>query len=151
MLRSMDATLLGNRLREVARLHFQAQRAAIAECGAGSMECQALLELGRRGRCSQSELTGALGTDKAWVSRCVRALATQGLVRRMQDPVDRRVATLALTRAGRARARDLNRRLNALSANLVRTLAREDRAAAGRILSSLHAGLREHVRKGGAG
>jgi DNA-binding MarR family transcriptional regulator len=117
----MDYRYAGSLLREIARLHGQAQRETLACCGpTNASECTVLTELGR----SQSPLTVAdlarrLDVDKGWVSRVAEGLYQQGLVEKAQGTIDRRTVYISLTEQGKERHAQLDRALNEHSASLL--------------------------------
>ena len=78
-----------------------------------------------------TEVARRLEIDQSNASRQVRALEDQGLVTRTVDPDDRRVARLAITAAGQARARERARAvaLNDYAVALEDWSARRPRAA----------------------
>lgn len=112
-------------VREVVRLYVRAQRAH-AKCGDGSatVQCHVLTELLRDEGISQQSLVARLGLDKGWISRAVDSLVADGSVSKQTNKQDRRSVTLALTCAGRLRARALEHELNGHAANLLGRIPR---------------------------
>ncbi|MEG3630869.1 helix-turn-helix domain-containing GNAT family N-acetyltransferase [Streptomyces poriticola] len=87
------------------------------------------------------ELRGRLGLDAGYLSRMVKALQAQGMVRLGVHPHDSRLRLAELTAAGRAEVAEQNRRADALAAALLRGLdpprrreLTEALATAGRLL-----------------
>ncbi|WP_250027458.1 MarR family winged helix-turn-helix transcriptional regulator [Paractinoplanes maris] len=89
-----------------------------------------LMLLARHGSVSGSELAGMLGIGAATLTGMIDRLVVQDLVARAEDPHDRRVRRIALTRAGRdligsifnageARMRTLLSRLSAEELDLI--------------------------------
>jgi DNA-binding MarR family transcriptional regulator len=86
--------LISNRLsRGSSRLYFQL-------FGIGIIEWRTMGYLGGRTGCTAIDVSGALGLDKAAISRAVRALELKDLVR--TEPLGRRRIGLVLTSKGRA-------------------------------------------------
>jgi DNA-binding MarR family transcriptional regulator len=83
--------------RELAR----ALRGQTACCGVTAAQCHLLLELAAREPLSVSALAGGLGLDKSTLSRTLDGLAGDGLVRRDENPGDRRALGVTLTEKGR--------------------------------------------------
>ena len=111
---------LGGDLRDVARLHFQLQRATAAGCGGTTTtQCFIIGELGRSGELTLAALSRRLGLDKGWTSRAVEALVEEGLVAKETGTEDRRTIRITLTPAGRARFRALNRALDDQAARVM--------------------------------
>jgi len=94
---------LGTRLKRLGeRLQTQTQgllEHADIDLPAGHFPLLAALE--RLGAMNVGELTEALGTSQPGVTRLLDRLEAEGLVRSAQLPDDRRVRTIALTKAGR--------------------------------------------------
>lgn len=65
------------------------------------------------------ELRARLGIDSGYLSRLIRSLEAQALVRVEASSADRRVRRVRLTRAGAAERRALDRRSDALAATLL--------------------------------
>ena len=92
-------------------------------------EYRVLFEIGMEGA-TPRDLRARLGLDSGYLSRVVGALRRDGLVEAREHPADRRTKRLALTRAGRAELRRLDR-------------ISDERAAA--VLAPLDAGQRERL------
>ncbi|MFJ5271489.1 GNAT family N-acetyltransferase [Streptomyces sp. NPDC088358] len=80
-------------------------------------EARLLFELG--GGVSLRELRNRLGLDAGYLSRMVRALEAQGLVRVSVPPEDSRLRVAELTPAGRDEVEEQNRRADALAEGLL--------------------------------
>ncbi len=89
-------------------------------------EARILFEVGR-GCTSVSELRGRLELDSGYLSRLLRSLETQGLVRTIAGSSDRRYRTVRLTRRGQRQSRDLDRRSHQLAASLLQPLSARSR------------------------
>jgi DNA-binding MarR family transcriptional regulator len=74
--------------------------------------CHALVEVGRRGKCSLAELAALLGLENSTVSRTVSNLARRGLMTRIIDPSDRRFVVIFLTARGEAMFHDIEEEMN---------------------------------------
>jgi DNA-binding MarR family transcriptional regulator/GNAT superfamily N-acetyltransferase len=92
-------------------------------------------------------LRARLGLDSGYLSRLVRSLQREGLVRLDADPADRRVRTVRLTDAGRAERELLDRASDDLARSLLAPLGEAQRArlveAMGVVERLLTAGLVE--------
>ena len=62
----------------------------------------ALMRLHYGGECGVSEIASHLGLTNAAASQMVERMVQAGMVRRVEDPADRRMKTLSLTGAGRS-------------------------------------------------
>ncbi len=86
-----------------------------------------LFELGTRS-VSVRELRDRTGLDSGYVSRLLRSLEREGLVRTTVDPADARRRLVSLTAAGRAARADLDDRSEQLARGLVEPLTDGQRA-----------------------
>lgn len=90
-------------------------------------EARLLFEIGEVGEgregASLRELRARLGLDAGYLSRMVKALEGQGLVRVGVHGGDSRVRVAALTSAGRSEVAEQNRRADALAKGLLRGLS----------------------------
>jgi len=125
-------------LREVARLHVRAQRAALAGDGATATACTILTELGRGPSVTLAQLARRLRLDKSWTSRAVDQLVGDGLVTKAEGAGDRRTVALSLTRAGRAQHDRIERLLNDQVARVIERVPPAQRATVARALVALH-------------
>ncbi len=123
-------------LRDLARVYARQQRVAAACAGFSATQCHVLTALRTRPGESARTLAGALGMDKAAVSRAVRSLAEAELIAGTRDPRDGRSVRLELTEAGRARAEALH---GALDAHALRVLERVPVARRQDVVRSLEA------------
>jgi DNA-binding MarR family transcriptional regulator len=124
-------------LRDVARLHVQAQRALLACESASVTQCTILTELGRSGPVTLGALARRLRLDKGWTSRAVDQLLAEGLVSKTGGD-DRRTFTIALTRSGSVRVRRLEATLNGQVARVIARIPRAHRTGVARALELLH-------------
>jgi DNA-binding MarR family transcriptional regulator len=142
----MDEQTTGALLREVARLHSQAQRSQVACCGGTtSTQCSVLTELGHSGPVTLADLGRHLGLDKGWTSRVVEGLVTEGLVDKEPSPTDRRTVIVGLTPMGKRRYQELNETLNAQSGRVMSRIPAAGRAGVLRALELLQQALRSEV------
>lgn len=73
-----------------------------------------LLILAREGQIRQGALVEELGLEGPSLVRVIDMLEAEGLLRREEDPTDRRAKLLSLTEAGRNRARIIEREVDRL-------------------------------------
>ncbi len=97
-------------------------------CGVGFLPCHLLLELEGREGVSLRELQDAMATDKAALSRAVDSLVAEKLVTREQNPENRRAVLIALTKAGRAKAAEINDYSDEKYARLFRLIPEKEHA-----------------------
>ena len=98
-------------------------------------EGRVLFELAHRDAPTASALVGELGLDAGYVSRLLQRLQRRRLVRRTRSPHDGRESHIALTTAGRAAFRKLDRASEALVEQLLATL---DEAGQRRLVDAIH-------------
>jgi DNA-binding MarR family transcriptional regulator len=89
------------------------------------------------GPSAQAEVARRLLVSAPVVTRLASALVESGLVVRTTDPMDKRAVILALTVAGRRRARAMRRDLLAAARELLEPLPEERRAAISAALQEL--------------
>jgi len=81
------------------------QLRVIEECGLSMTQCKALLELGGLGEENEptqvSDLAETFGVSVPSMSRAVDGLVGDDLATRVEDPEDRRVRRVAITRKGK--------------------------------------------------
>lgn len=92
----------------------------------------------------QAEVARRLMVTAPVVTRLAAALADAGLVKRREDPKDRRTVLLALTPIGRRRVRAMRSDLLAAAHELLEPLPEERRAAIAAALGELQVLLPEH-------
>lgn len=119
----------GALVRELSRLFVRSQRAQSA-CvdGASNVQCHVLTELLRVDGLTQQALVERLSLDKAWISRAVDALVSDGVVAKRPHEEDKRSVKLSLTALGRIRAEKLENTLNAHAAQVFEHIAVEQHA-----------------------
>lgn len=81
------------------------QLRVLEDTGLSTTQCKALLELGGLGDCPTtwqvSDLAELLGSSLPSMSRAVDGLVKKGLATRVEDPTDRRVRLVRITRDGK--------------------------------------------------
>lgn len=117
----------GALVRELSRLFVRSQRAQ-SSCvdGASNVQCHVLTELLRTDEATgltQQALVERLSLDKAWISRAVDALVSDGVVAKRPHEDDKRSVKLSLTALGRIRAEKLENTLNAHAAQVFEHIA----------------------------
>jgi DNA-binding MarR family transcriptional regulator/N-acetylglutamate synthase-like GNAT family acetyltransferase len=119
----------GALVRELSRLFVRSQRAQ-SSCvdGASNVQCHVLTELLRVDGLTQQALVERLSLDKAWISRAVDALVSDGVVAKRPHEDDKRSVKLSLTALGRIRAEKLENTLNAHAAQVFEHIAAEQHA-----------------------
>jgi DNA-binding MarR family transcriptional regulator len=90
-------------------------------------ESRVLYEIGLDGA-TPRDVRARLGLDSGYLSRIIRALERDGLVEQRPNAADRRTKRLALTRAGRAELRAINRISDELAAAALAPLDDQQRA-----------------------
>jgi DNA-binding MarR family transcriptional regulator/GNAT superfamily N-acetyltransferase len=99
--------------------HFLARERPLAEA-------RVLWEIGREG-CEVRVLRARLELDSGHLSRLLRALEADGLIRVVPSPVDGRVRTAQLTPAGLAERSELDRRSDNLARSFLEPLSARQR------------------------
>ena len=81
------------------------QLRVLEDSGLTTTQCKALLELGGLGDCPETwqvtDLAGVFGASLPAMSRAVDGLVKKGLATRVEDPTDRRVRLVRITREGK--------------------------------------------------
>ncbi|WP_448098798.1 MarR family winged helix-turn-helix transcriptional regulator [Luteibacter yeojuensis] len=106
-----DLMLAGSRLRDAVR------RRAQREFGLTALQSDILLMLASRGSMISTELASACGVNASTVTHAVDAGVERGLMVRVRNEADRRLADIALTPSGKRMAE----RVRALIADLARS------------------------------
>jgi DNA-binding MarR family transcriptional regulator len=99
-----------------------------AETGLNMAQIHLLKHLGEPGGQPMSQLAEQLFCDASYVTGLVDKLEAKGLVRRLPNPVDRRVKLIALTEAGTALRNELEER-SARPPTFIEALSAEDKRA----------------------
>ncbi len=137
--------LPGELLREVARLYTRAQRTVAECCRTSTTQCHLLVELGRSGPLTPSEIGVRLGLEKSWVSRAVDGLVERGWATKEPNPRDARSWLVTLTADGEDRVHELNATLDTHAARVLGHLNERDRATVEQSLLLLLKALREDI------
>ena len=90
-------------------------------------ESRVLWQIGRAG-CDIRDLRAKLGLDSGYVSRVLRSLQAQRLIKVVASKDDRRVRRATLTPAGRKEREEVDRRANAAARSLLEPLDDRQRA-----------------------
>lgn len=101
-------------------------------------EARVLLELARRERPTATDIRKELGLDAGYLSRILRGLERQKLVRRAQSNRDERQKFLSLTPKGRKTFEALNARSNRDTAAMIEKLSAAERARLVDALQVIH-------------
>ena len=88
-------------MRQLERKTGALNDSQMACCHVTLAQCHALVEIGRAGRISLTELSEALGLENSTVSRTVNHLVNAGVVSRETDPANRRYIIISLSDDGR--------------------------------------------------
>lgn len=141
----------GALVRELSRLFVRSQRAQSA-CvdGASNVQCHVLTELLRVDSLTQQALVERLSLDKAWISRAVDALVSDGVVAKRPHEDDKRSVKLSLTALGRIRAEKLENTLNAHAAQVFEHIAPSQHAQIQEALAVLVSALAQTAQTGQA-
>ena len=107
------------------------------EVGARGYHYRLLAALHEFGAASQAELGRRCAMDRSDVVAAVNQLAERGFVERTPDPDDRRRNIVALTPAGDAQLRRMDRALDKVQDDLLGPLTAEDRQTLTRLLTRL--------------
>jgi DNA-binding MarR family transcriptional regulator len=110
----MDAELVGRLRAVIGRLARQLNTASTVE-GLTPTQFSVLGLISVRGALGLAELTELEGLNPTMLSRVVRKLDEEELIRRLPDPVDQRAVVVEITPAGRA----VHQRIRALRTQVV--------------------------------
>src|SRR5258706_1924970 len=100
-----------------------------------------LYEIGERGADLRA-LRRRLGLDAGYVSRLIKSLTKEGLIRLAPGPGDQRVRTARLTARGRREMRELNARSDRLAADLLAAVSPKQRERLVAAMAAVHQLLR---------
>jgi len=87
---------------DVAKFYQFRSRDAKLSFGVTPTQCYALFELAESRRLAMTELAHAVGLEASSMTRAVDDLVARRLVRRVEDPADRRRCLIEMTRTGHA-------------------------------------------------
>jgi DNA-binding MarR family transcriptional regulator len=128
---------------EIVRTHQALIGVFSLEVGMSSARMGVLRQLddGEDGSMGVVDLARSLGVTPAIVTRQVRELEAEGLLRRRNDPRDRRRSQLHLTARGRRAFARLHERAHGLQSRVLDGLRDEEIANACRVLRSLRTAI----------
>ena len=116
----------------------RAASAAFADLGVSLSVAAPVLVIARLGNgVRQKAVSDAAGIDPAAVVRSLDQLESSGILRRAEDPHDRRAKTLHLTEKGTQLARDLEQTLEQVKARILSGISDVDGAVAARVLAEI--------------
>jgi DNA-binding MarR family transcriptional regulator len=110
---------------------------ALSEEGVRRQHFTVLTSLAEQGQASQAELGRRLWIDRSDLHAILGELESSGLVSRIRDDQDRRRNVVALTPAGRAALRRLDRRVDAAQSALLAPLSAAEQRELRRLLEQL--------------
>ncbi|MGB9867118.1 MAG: MarR family winged helix-turn-helix transcriptional regulator [Bacillota bacterium] len=111
-------------LAELTRALRLLERSEAGCCGVTLSQCHLMLEVNRKKEkgCSLSDLASALGIDMSTVSRVADGLVRRGLLRRLEDPKDRRRVCFQLTEAGHELVTRINLEMDAFASCVLQNI-----------------------------
>lgn len=125
---------------EVARRAHQLVSDELAHEGARRPHFTILTSLSEQGAASQADLGRRLSIDRSDLHALLNELETNGLVARVRDESDRRRNVVAITPAGRAALRRLDKRIDAAQRALLAPLSAADQTQFKRLLNRVLGG-----------
>lgn len=102
-------------------------------------ETRVLFEIKTNQPCTQNEIAKALKADKSYISRIIRRLHSDGLIRKLQSDFDGRAAQISLTEQGDAQTQRLIQRTNSRIEGQIAGLSAEERGLLSRALRTVTA------------
>lgn len=137
---------VGALMREVLRLHLQAQRASVACCNGTTLtQCFILTELGRGGPITLADLGRRLGLDKSWTSRAVDSMVRRGLLKKSPGQEDRRTILISLSAAGKKRYAELNHALDSQAERVLSRISKSNQPGVNKALELLGEALKDEL------
>jgi DNA-binding MarR family transcriptional regulator len=125
-------------LLQVAHALEDRLEAALAGVGLSGPKFTVISELKRAGKpLPLSDLASRLSCVKSNMTQLVDRLEADGLVKRVDDPSDRRAVKAALTEAGLVKAKAGAAEIDRLNGTLAAALRAEDRLAIERVMTAL--------------
>ena len=116
----------------------RAASAAFADLGVSLSVAAPVLVIARLGNgVRQKAVSDAAGIDPAAVVRSLDQLESSGILRRAEDPHDRRAKTLHLTEKGTQLATDLEQTLEQVKVRILSGISDVDGAVAARVLAEI--------------
>lgn len=110
---------------------------ALDSVGLSTAKYGVLSQLAEAGPLPLSELAARQRCVRSNMTQLVDRLEAEGLVRRVDDPADRRIVLAELTSRGRELAAAGARQWGTVQSEFCESLSERDRAAIGRVLSAL--------------
>lgn len=128
---------LGALFARITRRLIDAERPVLAAHGLSMWEYIALSELSRRPADTQLRLAQTIGYDKTRLIGLLDKLQDEGLIAREPGPADRRVRTVRLTDAGRARHAAVHTDIRTMETALLDGLADDEQRTLRKALAEL--------------
>jgi DNA-binding MarR family transcriptional regulator len=111
---------------------------ALAGVGLSSAKYSVLAKLAQAGEpLALSDLAAQVSCVRSNMTQLVDRLEAEGLVRRVDDPEDRRIVRAALTQLGKEKAAAGAEQVNRIQSQVAAALTKDDRAALERALVAL--------------
>ncbi len=129
-------------LQQIARTYFDLLPVFERYVGASRARWGIVATLAQQGAASQAALAERLRVDGAAITRQIKHLEAEGLVRRWTNPHDNRLTCVELTDAGRALAMELRYRRDAFEALATAGLSADEIAVLLRCLARIQANVR---------
>ncbi len=132
----------GNRSDDAFFAEFASTDAALRQAfaehvGLSAGRVQVLVRLSREGQLRHSDLRERLGVDGATITRLVKRLESDGLLRRAPDPADNRYTLAVLTAAGKRTAERVEQAHALFQERLLAGVTGRDREAVLRVFRRL--------------
>ena len=128
---------LGYLLKHVQLRFFEVGAAALEPLGINGREAAVLRAVADRSPVSQGEIGAAMNVDRTTMVALIDDLQGKGLVRRRQDPDDRRKNAVELTEAGRDTVRRAAGAVERAERDFLRPLSAAEAAQFRKALSAL--------------
>lgn len=129
-------------LRDVVRLFLQAQRELTACCSeATAKECEALMLIAKQEGLTVQAFAEEMGLEKTWASRLLVRMEEGGLIKRTDNPADKRSLLVELTAKGKSEQRKLGESFVTHAATLLGCVPPAERANVERALGHLRDAL----------
>jgi DNA-binding MarR family transcriptional regulator len=125
-------------LLEAARALEARLEGALAPVGLSSPKFAVLSQLAKSGKpLTLSELAARVSCVRSNMTQLVDRLEAEGLVRRVDDPEDRRIVRAVLTALGEKRQADGARQMDRIQGEVASALREDERESLERLLSAL--------------
>jgi DNA-binding MarR family transcriptional regulator len=137
-------------LRDVVRLYLKAQREVTGCCDeATAKECEALMLVAKHEGLTVQAFAEQMGLEKTWASRLLVRMEDGGLIKRTDNPADKRSLLLELTAKGKSEQRKLSERSDTHATSLLGCVPPAERANVERALGHLRDALTQCLEKCG--